>query len=102
MVDLEAGWRDIPEGGVITEAGNSEEYLTGAWRAHRPVLDLEKCIHCFICWINCPDLSICVEGDKMVGFDLDHCKGCGICAQVCPKDAITMKNEFEFASEEEV
>lgn len=95
MVDLEAGWREIPEGGLIVEAGNAVEYITGAWRSQRPVLDPEKCTHCLFCWIHCPDCSILVEGEKMKGFDLDHCKGCGICAQVCPVEAITMIQETE-------
>ena len=95
MVDLEAGWREIPEGGLIVEAGNAVEYITGAWRAECPVLDLEKCTHCLFCWIHCPDSSILVEEEKMKGFDLDHCKGCGICVQVCPVEAITMVQQTE-------
>ncbi len=31
------GWRDMPIGGMILEAGNSVEYHTGDWRAFRPV-----------------------------------------------------------------
>lgn len=90
------GWKDIPIGGLIPEAGNSVEYKTGGWRAFRPVLDPEKCIHCLICWIYCPDSSVLAEDEKMRGFDLAHCKGCGICASVCPKDAIEMVEEGEF------
>ncbi len=94
------GWKDIPIGGVILEAGNSAEYKTGGWRAFRPVRDAEKCIHCLFCWIYCPDSSIQVQDEKMVGFDLDHCKGCGVCAQVCPTKCITMTPETEFVKEE--
>jgi len=90
------GWKDIPIGGMIVEAGNAVEYLTGGWRAFRPVLDSEKCINCLICWIYCPDTSIFVEEEKMRGFDLDHCKGCGICSSVCPVDAIEMVEEAKF------
>lgn len=89
------GWQEIPIGGVILDAGNSVEYNTGTWRAQRPVLDATKCTHCLICWIYCPDSSIVIENERMVGFDLQHCKGCGICAEVCPKGAraITMVEE---------
>lgn len=90
------GWRDIPLGGLIIEAGNSVEYKTGGWRAFRPVRDVEKCIHCMICWVFCPDSSILVENEKMVGFNLEHCKGCGLCAQQCPTDCIEMVEETEF------
>jgi pyruvate ferredoxin oxidoreductase delta subunit len=80
------GWQEIPIGGMILEAGCAEEYPSGDWRAFRPVFGEADCIHCFTCWLYCPDSSILVdtENQKMVGFDLDHCKGCGICAAVCP------------------
>ncbi|MDP8246804.1 MAG: 4Fe-4S binding protein [Candidatus Tritonobacter lacicola] len=92
------GYKDIPIGGLIIEAGNAEKYETGSWRSFRPVRDDEKCIHCLICWIFCPDSAIIVEDGKVVGVDLDHCKGCGICARECPKkvQAITMVKESEF------
>jgi len=93
--DKLAGWRDIPIGGMILEAGNSVKYETGTWRSSRPVWDADKCINCLQCWIYCPDMSIKVEDEKMVGIDYGHCKGCGICASVCPPKvkAITMEIE---------
>lgn len=87
------GWRDIPRGGLITEAGNSEHYKTGSWRSLRPIRDEQKCTHCMICWVYCPDSSIIVEEGKMKGIDYDHCKGCGICAAECPTKAIVMIEE---------
>ena len=48
---------------------------------------------CYTCWIYCPDNSIVFRDDKMSGIKMSHCKGCGICAKVCPKKAITMKEE---------
>ncbi len=89
------GWKKIPEGGLITEAGNARTYNTGSWRSECPVRDEEKCVHCLICWAYCPDSSIIVEEGKVKGIDLDHCKGCGICAKECPKNVITMVPESE-------
>ena len=91
------GWRDIPIGGMILEAGNAVEYLTGGWRAFRPLFGEAACIHCMQCWLFCPDSSILVdvENEKMIGFDLDYCKGCGICASVCPVNAKVIRKAGE-------
>ena len=53
----------------------------------------EDASDCYTCWIYCPDNSIVFRDDKMSGIKMSHCKGCGICAKVCPKKAITMKEE---------
>lgn len=90
------GWKDIPIGGMIVEAGNAVRYRTGEWRSFRPVVDREKCTNCLTCWIYCPDSSVLVENEEIVGFDYDHCKGCGICAANCPFDAIEMREEGLF------
>jgi 2-oxoacid:acceptor oxidoreductase delta subunit (pyruvate/2-ketoisovalerate family) len=97
------GWRDLPLGGLILEAGNAERYPTGDWRTLRPVIDLEKCTHCMLCWFFCPDSAILVSGGKVVGADLTHCKGCGICAVVCPVkiQAIGMVEEAQARSARE-
>jgi len=95
------GWRDLPSGGVIEDAGNAAELNTGAWRAFRPVVDQDKCINCLQCWIMCPDMSVKTEDGEMVGFDYYHCKGCGICAETCPVDAIQMVVETEALAEAE-
>ncbi len=89
------GWKSIPRGGLILDAGNATQYRTGGWRVKRPVWNEDNCIHCLFCWVYCPDISITVEDGKMTGIDYDYCKGCGICAEVCPskKKAIVMESE---------
>jgi len=90
MTETKPGWKTIPSGGRIVEAGNAIHYKTGDWRSERPVVDKKTCIECLQCWVFCPDASILVENEKMAGYDYDHCKGCGICAHVCPVKAIVM------------
>ncbi|MGM0442375.1 MAG: 4Fe-4S dicluster-binding protein [Elusimicrobiota bacterium] len=88
------GWKDIPKGGKITQAGNSREYETGDWKTFKPVVDRDECINCLFCWIYCPDMAIEVKENGDLGkVDLDYCKGCGICADVCPKKCIDMVKE---------
>lgn len=65
---------------------------TGTWRNIRPVIDLERCIQCGICWKFCPDVSILVEKEFPV-IDYDYCKGCGLCAEECPTNCIAMVEE---------
>ena len=93
MADKKKGWKDIPRGGLITEAGNAKEYKTGGWRTFKPVRDKDNCSDCLFCWIYCPDSAVIVENGKIKEIDLEHCKGCGICAEVCPKKGIKMERE---------
>jgi len=46
---------------------------TGAWRNIRPVIDIENCIQCGICY--------------------EYCKGCALCAEECPTKCIAMVEE---------
>ena len=89
------GWKKIPIGGMIPDAGSSAEYKTGSWRSFRPLWDINACKHCLKCYLLCPDASIMVENEKMTGINLDYCKGCGICANACPFNAIEMKAESD-------
>lgn len=88
-----AGWRLAPPGGIIRAAGNTVEYETGGWRTLRPRVDMDRCTHCMICWIFCPDSAVEVENMRLKGFDLTHCKGCGICAKECPPKCVEMVEE---------
>lgn len=88
-------WHELPIAGLILEPGTASRYKTGSWRSRRPIWDEERCIGCLNCWIYCPDSSIIVENEKMMGINLDYCKGCGICANVCPEKVCAIKMEAE-------
>ncbi|HPU78526.1 MAG: 4Fe-4S binding protein [Synergistales bacterium] len=90
------GWKEIPIGGTITEAGNAKEFKTGSWRVMRPIHDKNKCTSCMLCWLYCPDQAILQTQGHMDGINYDYCKGCGLCSSVCPAKAIEMKAETEF------
>lgn len=93
MVKSGDGYKDIPKGGLILEAGNAESYKTGGWRTRKPIFDQEKCTNCHLCWAFCPDSSIITVDNEIKGVDYEYCKGCGICAQECPVNAIKMEEE---------
>lgn len=65
---------------------------TGSWRNIKPVINLEKCIQCGICWKFCPDVAIFIE-NELPFIDYDYCKGCGLCAEECPVKCIIMEEE---------
>jgi len=83
--------KKLPEGSIISEPSTSLDFKTGDWRTEKPIWDSEKCVHCLLCWLYCPDSAIKTEGGKIVGIDYDFCKGCGICVSVCPPKANALK-----------
>ena len=94
MKQEKKGWKDLPIG-LRLGAASSCAFETGDWRSEKPVWDAEKCTHCLICWVYCPDTAIKVNDGKIQGIDYRYCKGCGICAEECPPKikAITMVRE---------
>lgn len=98
--EVKRGWDELPIGAAVLNAGNGTEYQTGDWRSERPVVNIDKCIHCLFCWVFCPDAAVMVENEKFKGIDYYHCKGCGICSTECPAKVITMVEEGKFLAEE--
>jgi len=48
------------------------------------------CIHCDLCFLLCPDVSIRKVGWEGYLVNSDYCKGCGQCAATCPRQVIEM------------
>jgi len=87
MDDIEyLGYEGIPSNKT---PGNACEKNTGDWRTNKPIIDLDKCKHCKICYTYCPDVAIGWI-DNVPKINYRNCKGCGICAQECPAVAIAM------------
>lgn len=91
--------QEMLEGGTA-RGGTMAKLYTGSWRTYVPLTDLEKCTHCMLCWIFCPDGAVVVKDGEKQGTNLHTCKGCGICATECPVDAIEMKLDSEATDEE--
>jgi pyruvate ferredoxin oxidoreductase gamma subunit len=83
-----------PEGVPVIQApGNSPLRHTGSWRVFRPVIDLDACTHCGICFALCPDGAITLDANAAPIIDYDNCKGCMMCRQECPIHCIEERKE---------
>ncbi len=94
------GYLDAPIGGVILEPANSiVKDLSTSRVGFVPELLLEKCVHCGLCDIVCPDLCMVwdesAEGVRLLGIDYQYCKGCLKCTEVCPTGALVEVREEE-------
>jgi pyruvate ferredoxin oxidoreductase delta subunit len=89
------GWNEFAPGAIlfpysdgkskaVQGENNSSQHSVADWRVQRPVLNLDVCIHCQLCWPFCPDSSLIAKDRKLAGIDYEHCKGCGICSEMCP------------------
>ena len=54
----------------------------------RPVIELDRCIHCHACVDHCKFHAI-TESIELIP---SKCEGCGVCELVCPVDAIKMED----------
>ena len=89
------GYLEAPIGGTILEPGSSiARDLSISREGFLPALDLEKCVHCGLCDVVCPDLCFVWETEEegavhLRGIDYRYCKGCRKCTEVCPTGALT-------------
>ena len=96
------GYETQPVGGIVPEPGNMVwNDLTASRTGLMPVLDRDKCIHCGLCDLVCPDYCLTwgdgEEGGKyereLMGVDYRYCKGCLRCVESCPTGALTKETE---------
>ena len=79
----------------VASGPNTPLRKTGDWRVRRPVIDLERCTHCWICFVNCPDGAIALDSGSIPIIDYGVCKGCLLCVEECPIDVIGSIREME-------
>lgn len=73
----------------------SVQVKTGLWRSMRPLIEYDRCNHCWwVCSSACPHSAIKVKDNTPV-IDYDHCVGCLICVAQCPAHAIQAIAETE-------
>jgi pyruvate ferredoxin oxidoreductase gamma subunit len=96
------GYETQPLGGIIPEPGNTVwNDLSASRTGSVPVFNRERCIHCGLCDLVCPDLCLAWEDGEiggrfereLMGVDYRYCKGCMRCVESCPASAMTKKAE---------
>ncbi len=98
------GYKNAPLGGANPNFGSMvSNDLSASREGFIPLFLPEKCIHCGLCDITCPDMVFqFLPGDykgkpTMMnrGLDYHHCKGCLRCVDVCPTEALVSGREQE-------
>lgn len=56
----------------------------------RAVIDFEQCTGCEACLDVCPFEAIQMKDSKAFVIE-ENCSGCGVCADACPVSAIRME-----------
>ncbi len=96
------GFETQPLGGVIPEPGNTIWNDNSAARTgYMPYFNSQRCIHCGMCDLVCPDYCLVWEkGEEggpyerqLTGIDYRYCTGCLQCVETCPASAMTNRVE---------
>lgn len=77
----------------VTAEATSALRTTEGWRVYRPVIDLDGCTRCFLCFALCPEGAIHLDAEHYPHVDYAHCKGCLVCVAECPPKVITQVRE---------
>jgi 2-oxoacid:acceptor oxidoreductase delta subunit (pyruvate/2-ketoisovalerate family) len=77
---------------TIVSPGNTRARRVGDWNNFKPIIDLDKCTKCMICFVYCPDSAVTIDSESRYPIvDYGACKGCNICFTECPTKAIAME-----------
>jgi len=88
--------------GILSEPGNTVwNDVSAARSGFLPAFNRERCIHCALCDVVCPDFCLVWEkGEEggrfereLTGVDYRYCKGCLRCVESCPASAMLKKAE---------
>lgn len=93
---------DFCDAAIVAAPGNSIwNDVSAARSGFLPAFNRERCIHCAMCDMVCPDLCLVWEqGEQggrfqreLTGVDYRYCKGCLRCVDTCPASAMLKKAE---------
>jgi len=93
------GYETAPIGGILPLPGNMlSNDLTFSRTGRIPVFEIEKCVHCGLCDVVCPDLCFVWKPAAnnevhLQGIDYQYCKGCLRCIETCSTGALRRKME---------
>jgi NADH-quinone oxidoreductase subunit I len=86
------------------------ERFRGRHELRRRADGTPKCVACYCCQTVCPSLAIDIVAEEVDDpavekrpqqFDINmvRCIFCGMCVEACPKDAITLTQQYELANQ---
>lgn len=96
------GYLTQPPGGIVREPGGTAwNDLSISRTGWLPVLARDRCVHCGVCDLVCPDFCLVwqdgAEGGRfereLAGIDYRYCKGCMRCVESCPSGALAREAE---------
>ena len=99
--DLACGDEPSPCGALVQPGNSIWNDVSAARSGFLPSFNRERCIHCAMCDMVCPDLCLVwEEGEKggrfqreLTGVDYRYCKGCLRCVETCPASAMLKRAE---------